>query len=70
MRINQRFLDIVSGTQPCSGARKMMRDVMVVKGAVVPETPRHGVNKLFCLEDDEVLSTFARLPSVASHVQS
>ena len=47
-RLNQRFLDIVDGAQPCSGAMKIMRDVMVVKGVVEPETPLHGVNKLFC----------------------
>ena len=60
-RLNQRFLDIVDGAQPCSGAMKIMRDVMVVKGVVEPETPLHGVNKLFCLEDDPVLSAFAWL---------
>ena len=31
-RFNQRFLDIVDGVAPCSGAMKIMRDVMVVKG--------------------------------------
>ena len=51
--LNQRFLDIVSGLHPCSGAMKIMRDVMVVKGAVEPESALHGVNKLFCLEDDD-----------------
>ena len=68
--LNQRFLDIVEGRQPAAGAMKIMQDVMVVKGAVQPQTPLHGVNKLFCLEDDEVLSTFACLPSVAECVRS
>ena len=69
-QLNQRFLDIVNHKHPCSGAMKIMRDVMVVKGAVVPQTPLHGVNKLFCLEDDEVLNTFAALPELVSCVRS
>ena len=68
--LNRRFLDIVEGRQPVTGAMKIMQDVMVVKGAVQPETALHGVNKLFCLEDDEVLSTFASLPAVVNCVRS
>jgi hypothetical protein len=64
-RLNQRFLDIVDGAEPCSGAMKIMRDVMVVKGVVEPETPLHGVNKLFCLEDDSVLNTFSASPATS-----
>ena len=69
-QLNERFLDIVNGDHPCSGAMKIMRDVMVVKGAVEPQTPLHGVNKLFCLEDDPVLSGYAALPGLLSCVQS
>lgn len=69
-RLDQRFLDIVSGKQACAGAMKIMQDVMVVKGAVKPESPVHGVNKLFCLEDDEVLSSFASQPELVSCVRS
>jgi phytanoyl-CoA hydroxylase len=68
--LNKRFLDIVDGRQPVVGAMKIMQDVMVVKGAVKPQTPLHGVNKLFCLEDDDVLSAFARSPEVVSCVRS
>ena len=68
--LDQRFLDIVNQTYPCSGAMKVMRDVMVVKGAVVPESRLHGVNKLFYLEDDDVLSTSAALPELVSCVRS
>ena len=67
--LNQRFLDIVMGLHPCSGAMKIMRDVMVVKGAIEPETALHGVNKLFCLEDDDVLNRFAALPELVRCVQ-
>ena len=49
---------------------KIMRDVMVVKGAIEPESALHGVNKLFCLEDDDVLNRFAALPELVRCVQS
>ena len=68
--LNQRFLDIVSGLHPCSGAMKIMRDVMVVKGAIEPESTLHGVNKLFCLEDDDVLNSYAALPELVRCVHS
>ena len=69
-KLNEQFLDIVNGYHPCSGAMKIMRDVMVVKGVVEPQTPVHGVNKLFCLEDDPVLSGYAAFPGLLSCVQS
>jgi len=68
--LNKRFLDIVDGRQPVVGAMKIMQDVMVVKGAVKRQAPLHGVNKLVCLEDDDVLSAFARSPEVVSCVRS
>ena len=40
--LNEQFLDIVNGDHPCSGAMKIMRDVMVVKGVVEPQTPVLG----------------------------
>ena len=67
---NQRFLSIVEGQTPLSGAMKVMRDVMVVKGAVAPETKLHGVNKLFCLEDDPMLFDYAKHPELISAIQS
>lgn len=69
-RYNQRFLSIVDGQTALSGAMKVMRDVMVVKGAVTPETKLHGVNKLFCLEDDPVLFEYAKHPELTSAIQS
>jgi phytanoyl-CoA hydroxylase len=67
---NQRFLGIVEGQAALSGAMKVMRDVMVVKGAVEPETKLHGVNKLFCLEDDPTLFDYAKHPELLSAIQS
>jgi phytanoyl-CoA hydroxylase len=67
---NTRFLDIVGGQAELSGAMKIMRDVMIVKGAVQPKTPLHGVNKLFCLEDDPILFGFAKHPELVGAVKS
>jgi len=67
---NQRFLSIVEGQAALSGAMKVMSDVMVVKGALEPETKLHGVNKLFCLEDDRVLFDYAKHPELLSAIQS
>lgn len=40
-----RFVDIALGKVHCEPPMNVMRDVMVVKGAVKPETPLHAVNK-------------------------
>lgn len=67
---NRRFLALVEGRQALAAGMKIMRDVMVVKGAVAPETPVHGVNKLLCLEEDEILFGFARHLELVAAVQS
>jgi phytanoyl-CoA hydroxylase len=69
-RFDERFLSIVKGDVPLSGAMKIMQDVMVVKGAVQPQSPAHAVNKLLCLEDDDELFAFVRNPKLVSAVQS
>jgi len=69
-RFNQRFVDLVTGTASLSEGMKIMQDVMVVKGAVKPATPAHGVNKLLCLEEDPVLFEFAQRPELVGAVQS
>jgi len=57
---NARFLALVNGRAALSGNMKIMQDVMVVKGAVEPQSPVHAVNKLLCLEKDPELFAFAR----------
>ena len=52
---DQRFLDLVEGRVEKSGLMQIMRDVMVVKGAVDAQSTVHGVNKLFSFEEDPVL---------------
>lgn len=47
-----RFVDVVNGRLPQTRGMVLMKDVMVAKGAVVPNDPLHGVNKLLNFEDD------------------
>ena len=55
-QFDERFVTLASAKpQP---PLQVMRDVMVVKGAVEPESPVHAVNKIFCFEEDEVLSRY------------
>ena len=67
---DKRFHEFIMGERSLPEAMKIMQDVMVVKGALAPQTPIHGVNKLLCLENDEVLFGFARAPQLISVVQA
>lgn len=67
---NERFLDLVAERAPLAADMKIMQDVMVVKGAVLPESPVHAVNKLLCLENDSELFAFAREPALVTAAQS
>ena len=69
-RYDTRFHEYVSGKRTLPDDMKIMQDVMVVKGAVEPSSPVHGVNKLLCLENDETLFGFARHPELVEAVQS
>lgn len=66
----QRFLDFARGTLEPSPGMKIMRDVMVVKGAVQPGAPEHGVNKLFNFEDDTGLFAYTLEPGLLAAVRS
>ena len=61
----ERFVALACGEAPPSPAMKIMRDVMVVKGAVTPATPLHGVNKLVSFEDDAALYGYTLEPGPA-----
>ena len=54
-RWSRRFEDLVLGKVPAPEALVVMKDVMVVKGAVEPPTPLHAINKILSFEDDPVL---------------
>jgi phytanoyl-CoA hydroxylase len=49
---------------------KIMRDIMVVKGAVTPASPLHAVNKMISFEDDAELYGFALEPRLLAAVRS
>ncbi|MEM7220851.1 MAG: phytanoyl-CoA dioxygenase family protein [Pseudomonadota bacterium] len=66
---NERFEAFATGVLPTVEAMKVMRDVMVVKGAVTPATPLHGVNKLANFEADPALYAYAREPRLVAAVQ-
>lgn len=63
-RYDARFVELANGRAPLPEGMIAMRDVMVVKGAVEPPTPLHGINKILNLETDPVLFDFARDPRV------
>ena len=51
-RYDKRFVAFATGELAPTPAMKIMRDIMVVKGAVEPETPLHAVNKMISFEGD------------------
>ncbi|NKB97602.1 MAG: hypothetical protein GKR90_03755 [Pseudomonadales bacterium] len=70
VKYDARFREYVMSQRALPADMKIMQDVMVVKGEVNPETPVHSVNKLLCLENDDVLFSFAHHPELVSAVQS
>ena len=69
-RFDARFLALVKGEVPTGENMVIMRDVMVAKGVVEPETPLHAVNKVLSFEDDEVLFDYALDTGLLSVVRS
>ncbi len=69
-RYNNRFLAFVHEATALARDMKIMQDVMVVKGAVEPASPVHGVNKLLCLENDPTLFAYASEPNLVAALQS
>ena len=72
-RLDARFVELALGGSPAAAAQDelmIMRDVMVVKGAVAPETPLHGVNKLMNFEGDPQLYAYTIHPQLLAAVRS
>jgi phytanoyl-CoA hydroxylase len=65
----QRFVALATGSAKPTPAMKIMRDIMVVKGAVEPETPLHAVNKMINFEDDQALYGYPCEPRLVSCVR-
>lgn len=53
-----RFIEFALGNVKAPAAMKIMRDIMVVKGAIEPKTPLHGVNKMINFEEDPGLYAY------------
>ncbi len=64
-----RFIAFAKGEARPVGAMKIMRDVMVVKGAASPEEPLAAVNKLINFEDDPSLYGYALEPALLAAVR-
>jgi len=69
-RWSRRFEGLVLGRVAVPERMVVMKDVMVVKGAAVPPTPLHAVNKILGFEDDPVLWEFALHPPLLAAVRS
>jgi phytanoyl-CoA hydroxylase len=66
---DERFRSLVTDDSPLPVHMKIMKDVMVVKGAVTARSPEHAVNKLMSFEDDPVLYDFVTDPDLLSCVR-
>ena len=69
-RFSERFISFATDKLPLVSGMKIMRDIMVVKGIVEPESPLHAVNKMISFEDDPVLYGYPREPELLEAVQS
>lgn len=65
-----RFLDYIEERLPRCEGLQVMRDVMVVKGAVAPQSAVHAVNKLFCFENDPLLMGYTMHPDMLACVRA
>ncbi len=65
-----RFEAFACGELEPAPAMKIMRDVMVVKGAVAAKTPLHAVNKIINFEDDPGLYRYVLEPALLAAVRA
>lgn len=65
----QHFIALVSGEVEPTLQMKTMRDIMVVRGAVEPESPLHAINKMINFEDDPVLYGYTLEPALTSAIR-
>jgi len=66
----QRFVDLALHKQPAPEHLKVMRDIMVAKGAVQPATPMHAINKIMNFEADAELYAYTHEPRLLAAVRS
>lgn len=66
----QRFVALASGEEQAPSRMIVMRDVMVVRGAVDVADPVAGVNKILSFEDDPSLFAYALSPDLLAAVRA
>ncbi len=69
-RYDKRFVACATGECEPAPQMNIMRDIMVVKGAIEPETPLHAVNKMFSFENDPLLYGYALEPKLLGTIRS
>ncbi len=68
-RYEKRFVALATGAAPPTDGMKIMRDIMVVKGAVAAASSLAAVNKLMNFEEDSALYGFALEPNLLAAVR-
>jgi phytanoyl-CoA hydroxylase len=61
---------LASGEAKPPAPMKLVRDVMVAKGAVVPRTPEHAICKINFFENDPVLAEYAHAPKLLDRIEA
>ena len=67
---DDRFFEYANSSRELVAGMKLMKDVMVAKGAVEPQTPVHAINKLLSFENDDVLMSYVHNPAMLEVVRS
>ena len=68
-RWRDRLAALIRGDVEPAKGMVLMRDVMVVKGAVTPGSPSEAIAKIQDFDDDDVLSTYTLHPRLLAHVK-
>ena len=63
------FLSYVDEDRELAPGMKLMKDVEIAKGAVVPQSRLHGINKLLNFEEDERLMAYVNYPELLGIVR-
>lgn len=65
----ERFVAFARGEVEPTSQMKIMRDIMVVRGAVEPESTLHAVNKMINFEDDPLLYGYTLQPGLTAAIR-
>ena len=69
-RCERRFLELAGGKVEKPPSLKLMRDVMVVRGAVRAEAPELAINKALNFEDDPEMYAYSLEPALLAAVRA